>query len=91
MTDTPASTPRPTASWKQLSLLGDEVVHIHLQIGVVPEADHLQWQLTVRNPAANTLLGMLSSPAVSAVQWPRQLELIVSALGQVYENHVAPF
>lgn len=91
MPDSPIISTTTALEWTQLSLLPYEVVEIDLRIGVVPESDHLQWQITVRDPAAGALLGMLSSPAVSASQWRRQLAAITSALEQIYENHVSPF
>lgn len=90
MTDSTNSS-TPGLAWEQLSLLGPEVIELHLRIGVVPASDHLQWQLEVRDMTGGGLLGMLSSPHVSATRWPHQLGLMVDALKQTYENHVSPF
>jgi hypothetical protein len=80
-----------TYTWEQLSLLPYEVVEIELRVGIVVESDHLQWQFTVRDPAAKTLLGMLSSPHVSLASWPRHARTIASQLEELIGNNVHPF
>lgn len=85
-----APDPKPVW-WAQLNLFDPEVVELHLRIGIVPDADHMQWQLEVRDPAANTLLGMLSSPHVSASQWIRHLAQIESQLREQLSHRIDPF
>lgn len=91
MPESPIDRSASSFTWTQLSLLNFPVVEISLRIGIVAETDHLQWMITTRDPVASTLLGMQSSPAVSAARWPRELELITRELNASYENHVSPF
>jgi hypothetical protein len=38
------------------------VVEVLVRVGMVPEANHLQWQIEVRNPVTQELLAMESCP-----------------------------
>ena len=78
-------------AWDQLSLLPTEVVEIELRIGVVSEANHLQWQLTVRDPSAGALFGMLSHPHTSIARWPAAYRDVCQALEAAFETHCSPF
>lgn len=91
MTSANESHTTPALQWEQLSLLREEVVEITLRIGVVLEGDHLQWQLDVRDPSSRTLLGMQSSPAVSAARWEYHLHHMAEAVRQAMRTHVDPF
>lgn len=91
MPDSHISATTPAIEWEQLSLLREEVVEVTLRLGFVVQADHMQWQITVRDPSAGALLGMLSSPATSAARWERQLITINSQLSEIIRNHVDPF
>ena len=84
----PDSAPR---WWAQLSLLDPDVFEITLRIGVVPEADHLQWQLDVRDPSSSALLGMVSSPAQSASRWQNAVTAIERELREKLGHRIDPF
>ena len=82
---------RDRLSWEQLRLLPDEVIEATLRIGVVIEADHLQWQLDVRDPRSGDLISMQSRPVVSTSNWLPELTLMVSELHKLLGDTIEPF
>lgn len=52
--------PESVNSWEQLELFPAPVYEISLRYGVVAEADHVQWQLEVRDATSGELLSLKS-------------------------------
>lgn len=49
-------------TWYQRPLLPPDVVQVHLEVGLVPKADHSQFWWSVRDPTDGTLLAGGSLP-----------------------------
>ena len=77
--------------WAQLSLLPLPVVEMQLRIGFVSETNHVQWQLRTTDPAAGTLLGMVSCPHDQMHAREAWLSHICQEITTAFLEHVHPF
>lgn len=55
-------TPHTVNGWDQLSLFGDDAYEVVLRIGIVRDANHIQYQVEARNVATDDLLNLWSAP-----------------------------
>lgn len=75
----------------QQTLLPPEAIEAVLRIGIVNAANHVQYQLEVRNPSDGTLLALESRPAAQlALLGSEAYEWLQRLLDATYV-HVSPF
>jgi hypothetical protein len=79
------------ADWYQAALTSPTVLELNIRIGVIPDADHLQALVELKDPTTGILLGQWSRPHAplreqgDVIGWALQQALL--ALG----DHTEPF
>lgn len=78
-------------SWYQQSLTPPTVLELNVRVGMIPEQDHLQALVEIKDPMTGVLLGQASYPHTSM----RDLELLVEWIGRkvirLIDDNVDPF
>ena len=77
--------------WEQLVLLPKEVTELTLRVGVMPMADHCQFQLEMRDPATGALQMLLSRPHVDLPSALDEFDRMVSELRMQVAQLTGPF
>ena len=66
--------------WYQESLFEPTVMEAHLIIGLIPEADHAQIQIELRDPITKILVALASVPHLPLVNCRRQAAHLLAEL-----------
>lgn len=78
-------------TWDQLQLFPSAVYEATLKIGLVPESDHLQIQLSWQDPSTGALLALQSVMHVSAQDCSTVLDSFFNRLRSDITNLSCPF
>jgi len=77
--------------WFQESLFEPTVMEAHLIIGLIPEADHAQIQIELRDPISKILIALVSVPHMPLVQVrTRATAALAELLQQLEEREMLP-
>jgi hypothetical protein len=78
-------------TWYQQALTPPDVLEVNIRIGVIPQEDHVQALVELKDPTTDILLGQWSYPHRTM----RDLEIVIkscaSVARQALEDHVEPF
>lgn len=77
--------------WYQQALTPPEVLECNLRIGLVPERNHAQAMVELRDPMTNVLVAQWSNPHVHLDNWQDLLQAAVEKARQYLADHVEPF
>lgn len=77
--------------WAQLTLVRLDQIELTIRVGIVPERDHLQWQIETRNPSTGELLAMSSAPHRRVKDCATLVAELSEVLEEVWAAHVLPF
>lgn len=77
--------------WYQEQLFEPTVVEAHLIIGVIPDSDHAQIQIELRDPLSKILVALVSVPHMPLVQVRmRATAALAELLAQLEERELLP-
>lgn len=77
--------------WYQEQLFEPTVIEAHLIIGVIPDSDHAQIQIELRDPMTKILVALTSVPHMPLVQVRvRSQAALAELLAQLEERELLP-
>ena len=85
------TTPVPGQDWKQLTLLSPEVLELTLKVGLVLSTEHAQFELEIRDPSSDSLVGLVSRPHVNFDGVDTALLAIFGELEEFVRTWTGPF
>lgn len=77
--------------WYQQQLTAPDVLECNVRIGLVPDAEHAQAMVELRDPVTNILIAQWSSPHVHSDQWLSLVELAVGKAVRFIGDAFDPF
>lgn len=80
-----------TSDWVQQTLMAPEAIEATLKIGVIPETDHLQLWIEVKDPMTGVLLGQASNPHAPIAKIGAEAHRWQQRLVEMVLHHIEPF
>jgi hypothetical protein len=78
-------------TWYQQALTPPQVLEVNIRIGVVPETDHAQILVEMKDPTTGILLAQRSEPHLSMHGLGRAIDRCVAAAIEWLDVEVEPF
>lgn len=85
------TTPRSAHGWEQSTMFPPDVVEITAKVGVMALADHVQFQIEVRDPRTGALLQLWSLPHTSVDQATLEVEEFLGRVRETIAARLRPF
>lgn len=79
------------STWYQQALTPPEVIELTIKVGVIPESDHCQAWVELKDPVANVLVGSWSSAHARWDTWPHMLDTATAKAAELLGRSVEPF
>lgn len=79
------------SEWYQQALTAPEVFELNVRIGVIPESDHAQALVEVKDPLTGVLIAQCSWPAEKATQWTALLQVVSRKAERLLGELIEPF
>lgn len=79
------------SDWYQQALTPPEALELNIRIGVIPETDHVQALVELKDPVTGILLGQWSWPHREMRQLSGVIEWASTKAREVLEDAVDPF
>lgn len=77
------------SDWYQMQLTPSEVYELNIRVGVIPQTDHAQCMVELKDPTTGVQIAMWSSPHGRWDSWPHMLDTALAKahaqLGQALE------
>lgn len=80
-----------TNTWYQQALTPASVLECNIRIGLLPDQDHAQWLVELKDPTTNILLAQESCPHFGLRDIPEQLAEALRRAQRLCEDASAPF
>lgn len=77
--------------WYQQHLTPPDVLELHIRIGVVPSADHVQVLVELKDPTTGILTGQWSLPHTSVREQGDAIEWALVKARAALADHTEPF
>lgn len=78
-------------AWEQLLLVEPVATELTLRVGIVPESEHLQFQLEMTDASSGELLALQSWPHVPFHRGELAFAEVCSAVAHLVRERTAPF
>lgn len=78
-------------AWEQLLLVEPVATELTLRVGIVPESEHLQFQIEMTDASSGELLALQSWPHVRFCDVDRGFARACEAIAQHLRDRTAPF
>lgn len=81
----------PVSEWYQQALTPAEVYECNLRLGLIPESDHAQALVELKDPITGILIAQWSNPHQRLAEWTALLEVATQRARVFIDQSVAPF
>lgn len=80
-----------STSWYQQALTPHTVLECNIRVGLIPEQDHAQWLVELKDPLTGILLAQESCPHFRVAQLPEQLAEALRRAQRLCMDAAEPF
>lgn len=80
-----------TSDWYQQSVTPPDALELNIRVGVIPETDHVQALVELKDPLTGILLGQWSCPHRGMRQLSGVLAWALNKASEVFDDAVEPF